>query len=97
MNPRTPGVREAVRGKGKRVSKAMAWAKRLEDARYCLNRIERDEVPNFFINDGSGTPAAYADEDGSPFFERVRGHWSKEDALRLAEWLIVTFGEDPTP
>lgn len=76
------------------MSKASEWARELEDVCREHSRIEREAVPRFFIPDGSGVPAAYADADGTPFFERVKGRWATEHALALAHWILDTFGED---
>ena len=82
------------------VSKASEWAFGLNNLRKRVRQVECDEVPRFFRNDGSGIPAAYADTDGSAFFERTSGRWSPEDALALAHWILDTFGEpeaEPRP
>jgi len=47
------------------------------------------------IADGSSLPKAWVDVDGSPYFN-LKGKIDVADALRIAHWILDTFGEPDT-
>ena len=79
------------------MSKASEWALAREEAKRRFERLEQDDVPVFRPRDEcfyEMSPAAWADTDGLPYFDNVKGKWTRANAIALAKWLLDTFGEE---
>lgn len=76
------------------MSKAIKWANRLRAAREELAECD-GQPPCVLIADGSSLPKAWVDVDGSPYFN-LKGKIDVADALRIAHWILDTFGEPDT-